>query len=123
MISKTGESPMKDETIIQDSPVGRRLKNVGKKNIRCLLFNGKEIKVTSRMTIGRDKKNSFVIEDGMVSRFHIEIQQVRGSYFIQDRNSSNGTWINGKKITAGKYIKLKQGDTLRIGGRIEMTMI
>lgn len=114
---------MKDETIIQDSPVGRRLRKVGKKNIRCLLFNGKEIKVSSRMTIGRDKQNSFVIEDSMVSRFHLEIQQIQGAYFIKDRNSSNGSWINGKKITAGKYIKLKPGDTLRIGGRIEMTMI
>ena len=114
---------MKDETIIQDSPVGRRLRNIGGKNIRCLLFNGKEIKVASRMTIGRDKQNSFVIDDGMVSRFHLDIQQIRGSYFVQDRNSSNGTWINGKRIAAGKYIKLKPGDTLRVGSRIEMTMI
>ncbi|MDC7232332.1 MAG: FHA domain-containing protein [Spirochaetales bacterium] len=114
---------MKDETIIQDSPVGRRLKKVGKKNIRCLLFNGREIRMSSRMTIGRDKKNSFVIEDGMVSRFHLEILQIRGSYFIEDRNSSNGTWLNGKKVTPGKYIKINPGDTLKIGGRIEITMI
>ena len=114
---------MKDETIIQDSPVGRRLKKVGHKSIRCLLFNGKEIKIASRMTIGRDKKNSFVIEDGLVSRFHLEIQQIRGSYFVQDRESSNGTLINGKKIKPGKYIKINPGDTLSIGGRIELTML
>ncbi|MDA3956514.1 FHA domain-containing protein [Oceanispirochaeta sp.] len=114
---------MKDETIIQDSPVGRRLGKLGHKDIHCLLFNGKEIKVTSRMTIGRDKNNNFVINDGLVSRFHLEIQQIRGSYFVQDRNSSNGTWINGKRITPGKYIKLKQGDKLILGSRIEMTMI
>lgn len=114
---------MKDETIIQDSPVGKRLKKVGHKTIRCLLFNGKEIKIASRMTIGRDKKNDFVIEDGLVSRFHLEIQQIRGSYFVQDRDSSNGTMINGKKIKAGKYIKINPGDTLSIGGRIEMTML
>jgi len=114
---------MKDETIIQDSPVGRRLNKIGHKNIRCLLFNGKEIKVTSKMTIGRDRQNDFVINDGMVSRFHLEIQQIRGSYFAEDRNSSNGTWINGHKIAPGKYVKLSPGDTLRLGSRIELTMI
>jgi len=114
---------MKDETIIQDSPIGKRLVKIGHKNIRCLLFNGKEIKVTSKMTIGRDKQNDFVIDDSLVSRFHLEIQQIRGSYFAEDRDSSNGTWINGQKITPGKYIKLSPGDTLRLGNRIELTMI
>ncbi len=113
---------MKDETIIQDSPVGQRLKRFGKKSIHCLLFNGREIKMASRMTIGRDKQNDFVVDDRMVSRFHLEIQQIRGSYYVQDRDSSNGTYINGKRIASGKYIKLNKGDSLRLGGRIEMTL-
>ncbi len=114
---------MKDETIIQDSPVGQRLKKLGRKNINCLLFEGREIRISSRLTVGRDKTNNIVVEDSMVSRFHLEIQQIRGSYYVEDRNSSNGTWINGKKVLPGKYIKLAPGDTIRLGSRTEMTMV
>ena len=114
---------MKDDTIIQTSPVGKRLKNIGKKNIHCLLFNGKEIKVHSKLTIGRAKENNFVIEDSMVSRYHLEIQQIRGSYFIKDKGSSNGTFLNGRLVSPDKYIKIKNGDTIRLGTRVELTMI
>ena len=68
---------MKDETIIQTSPVGKRLKKLGTKSMRCLLFNGKEIQMHSCLTIGRARENDFVIEDSMVSRYHLEIQQIR----------------------------------------------
>ena len=114
---------MKDETIAQSSPVGKRLKKLGTKNMRCLLFNGKEIQMHSRLTIGRAKENDFVIDDSMVSRFHVEVQQIRGSYFIKDRGSSNGTYINGKLLKADKYVKIQNGDTIRLGNRIELTMV
>jgi pSer/pThr/pTyr-binding forkhead associated (FHA) protein len=114
---------MKDETIIQTSPVGKRLKKLGTKSMRCLLFNGKEIQMHSCLTIGRARENDFVIEDSMVSRYHLEIQQIRGSYFIKDRCSRNGTYLNGKIVSPDKYIKLKHGDTIRLGTRIELTMI
>ncbi len=114
---------MKDDTIMQNSPVGKRLKNIGKKNIRCLLFNGKEIKVHSKVTIGRAKENDIVIDDSMVSRYHLEIQQIRGSYFVKDKGSSNGTFLNGRLVAPDKYIKIHNGDTIRLGTRIELTMI
>ena len=114
---------MKDETIVQSSPVGKRLKKLGKKNVQCLLFNGKEIQMHSRLTIGRAKENDFVIDDSMVSRFHLEVQQIRGSYFIKDRGSSNGTYLNDRLISPDKYIKLKNGDVIRLGNRIELTLV
>ena len=114
---------MKDETVVQSSPVGKRLKKLGTKNMRCLLFNGKEIQMHSRLTIGRAKENDFVIDDSMVSRFHLEVQQIRGSYFVKDRGSSNGTYLNGKLISPDKYIKINSGDSIRLGNRVEMTMV
>ena len=113
---------MKDETIMQTSPVGQRLKKLGKKNLHCLLFNGREIQMHSKLTIGREKGNDFVIDDSMVSRFHLEVQQIRGSYFIKDRGSSNGTYLNGRLISPDKYIKIKNGDTIRLGNRVVLTI-
>jgi pSer/pThr/pTyr-binding forkhead associated (FHA) protein len=53
----------------------------------------------SRVTIGRDKSNSMVLTDEGISGFHAEIHMDEGNIFIMDLNSTNGTKVNGEKIT------------------------
>lgn len=111
-----------EETIITESPIGERLTKMPKGEIKYLIHEGKSIQLTEILTVGREKGNSIVIDDKLVSRRHAEIQQIRGSYYIKDLGSSNGTYINGKTISKNKYIKLQQGDTIKLGGRIILTL-
>ncbi|NJP07066.1 MAG: FHA domain-containing protein [Chloroflexaceae bacterium] len=64
------------------------------------------------ITIGREGCE-VVIDSPQVSRFHAQIdRQADGSRTIRDMESTNGTFVNGKRIT--RHL-LKQGDIIQIG--------
>lgn len=65
------------------------------------------------LIIGRDPRNDTVIDHPSVSRFHAQIRWKNGSFFIADLNSTNDTFVNGKRV-AGEQL-LKVDDTIRIG--------
>ena len=62
--------------------------------------------------VGRDVSNDLIINDKMVSRKHAIISFSGNEYFIEDLNSKNGIYINGKRI---KKEKIKKGDLIEIG--------
>lgn len=62
--------------------------------------------------VGRTLNNEFVIEHPSVSRRHARITAGNGSYVIQDLGSSNGTFINGRRITEAR---LKDGCEVKFG--------
>ena len=70
-----------------------------------------ELKV-DRTTIGRVDDNMFPIAEASVSSHHCEILLRGSDVVIHDLNSTNGTFINGEKITESV---LKPGQTLRLG--------
>lgn len=52
------------------------------------------------ITVGRNSDNDVVIHDSHVSGHHVSIQlDESGRYFMQDLGSSNGTFVNGKRVT------------------------
>jgi pSer/pThr/pTyr-binding forkhead associated (FHA) protein len=65
-----------------------------------------------RTTIGRVEDNMFQIPEASVSSHHCEVQLRGNELFIQDLNSTNGTFINNEKISEGT---LKAGQMLRLG--------
>lgn len=65
-----------------------------------------------RTTIGRVEDNTFQIADPSVSSHHCEAQLRGSEVLIRDLNSTNGSFINGEKITESV---LKPGQTLRLG--------
>ena len=67
------------------------------------------------ITIGRSKDhNNIVIEDPAVSKSHLQIiKDDNGDYYVIDLDSTNGTYVNGNRIT-GK-VQLHKGDTIVIG--------
>ena len=72
-----------------------------------------ELTVDNPTTIGRVEDNTFQIAEASVSSHHCEVL-VRGSdIVIKDLNSTNGTFINGEKVS-GEAV-LKPGQTLRLG--------
>jgi general secretion pathway protein E len=67
----------------------------------------------SPVTIGRHVSNRLVLDDNQASRAHAVIEHVKGGYQVRDLNSSNGTFLNGKKVATAP---LKPGDQVSIGG-------
>jgi pSer/pThr/pTyr-binding forkhead associated (FHA) protein len=77
-----------------------------------------ELKV-DKTTIGRVDDNTFPIAESSVSSHHCEIFMRGADVVVNDLNSTNGTFINGDKIT-GEAV-LKPGQILRLG-QIEMRL-
>jgi hypothetical protein len=64
------------------------------------------------ITFGRKGDNSVVITGGSASRFHAEVVREADGYVLHDRGSSNGTLVNGKRVTSHV---LRPGDLIKIG--------
>lgn len=62
--------------------------------------------------IGRGVRNDYRIIDTEVSRRHAAIQFESDAYWLLDRNSSNGTLVNGMQVNRHE---LKHGDRIQIG--------
>ncbi|MFG6412376.1 FHA domain-containing protein [Roseateles sp. DC23W] len=73
----------------------------------------KEVQITKdKTTLGRRPYNDIVIDNLAVSGEHAVLQMVGNDVFIEDLNSTNGTYINGKAI---KKQLLAGNDTVEIG--------
>lgn len=67
----------------------------------------------SGLSIGRTPDNDVIVNDLSVSRHHAYIR-VRGKEaWLYDRDSANGTWLNGERITAPAL--MHSNDTIRVG--------
>ena len=112
-----------DETISGKSPVGRRLSRIRKSELKFLVHGGRRVRMVDEMTIGRDKSNTIRVDDPLVSRIHCIVHRIRNSWYIEDAGSTNGTWVNDKKILPGKSVRLKSDDVIKLGGRIEVGLV
>ncbi len=65
-----------------------------------------------KTTIGRLEDNTFTIGDPSVSSHHCEVLLRGDTVIVRDLNSTNGTYINGERITEAP---LKPGQILRLG--------
>jgi len=63
-------------------------------------------------TIGRDSKSNIHLDDPSVSRLHASLSMVGNQFFIEDHKSTNGTYLNKKRITMHV---LKDGDEVALG--------
>ena len=73
----------------------------------------KEVEITKDKTsLGRRPYNDIVIDNLAVSGEHAVLQLVGNDVFIEDLNSTNGTYINGKAV---KKQLLQHNDTVEIG--------
>ena len=69
-------------------------------------------------TLGRSSDNDIVVDYSAVSGRHAKIVRIGENYFIEDLGSSNGTFINGKKIN-GQYL-LNSGDLIGLGLTVKL---
>ena len=71
-----------------------------------------------KTTIGRVEDNTFPITEPSVSSHHCEVLRRGQDVVVKDLNSTNGTFINGEKVTESV---LKPGQILRLG-QVEMRL-
>jgi adenylate cyclase len=71
------------------------------------------------LTLGRDASNDIILEDKLISRNHAMIRRLgRDGYYLIDMGSSNGTYVNKKRVTSP--VLLRDGDSICLG---EATMV
>ena len=69
--------------------------------------------VTSEFTVGRHRECNLVLRDRMASRRHLRIFLDGDDFLVQDNDSSNGTYVNGVRITG--IHKLRPDDVVLVG--------
>jgi sigma-B regulation protein RsbU (phosphoserine phosphatase) len=81
-----------------------------------LLKDGEAIgfKLVDAVTVlGRAPECQIQLDSNMVSRRHAQVTRDKGSYFVEDLGSGNGTFVNGKRID-GRTL-LKANDRIKLG--------
>jgi hypothetical protein len=62
-------------------------------------------------TAGR--QGSLVVADDHASNHHARFQFAHGAWYVEDLKSTNGTWLNNRRMFAAQ--RLKKGDKIKIG--------
>lgn len=90
-------------------------------NHTYLFNNGQWVRLTATMTIGTAESCKLQLNYPTVSGLHCSIKNTDKGYAIKDENSTNGTRVNGKKITEDTI--LKDGDILQLSSQCTMIVI
>ena len=73
------------------------------------------LKAGERIVIGRGKQSHLCIRNKSVSGQHFSVLRHESKFLIEDRDSSNGTSINGKKLVPFAPMAIEDGDLLQVG--------
>lgn len=80
---------------------------------------GKIFELTQpEISIGRDVSNDFIINDVEISRRHARLYLQGTQYIIEDLGSTNGTFINGQRLS-GPHV-LRTGDVILLGENVTL---
>ncbi|MBN1202380.1 MAG: FHA domain-containing protein [Anaerolineae bacterium] len=74
------------------------------------------------LVIGRGGECGLVLPERQVSREHIRIFRDGDAYYLEDLDSKNGTWVNGKQIQASQIL-LRDGDEIQIALAVKITFV
>ncbi len=85
----------------------------------CLIRNktGERISINKPVfRIGKEKSyvDYFIGDNTAISRSHANIHTEGGEYFVEDTNSTNHTYVNGRLLTGNEKCKLTSGDKVRL---------
>ena len=93
---------------------GRRTRRgAGLTVIRSETQNGRSVDVRQPIVIGRSTQADVLVDDVYASDFHVRLVNDAGTLSLFDLGSTNGTYVNGKRVTAP--LKLNRGDAVQIG--------
>lgn len=79
-------------------------------------LRGRTYELGEEITIGRAAGCQVTIDDTYASQLHARVFQRDGKIFVEDIGSTNGTYLNRKKVTGPMVIQ--RGDQLQIGNTV-----
>lgn len=95
--------PMHDSTLASGAIGGLRLRS---------LQDGTEFSLDDdEILVGREVECSITLDSGHISRYHAKICLVNGDVVVEDLRSTNGTFINGRRLSAPQSLSV--GDEIR----------
>ena len=67
-------------------------------------------------TIGKDSlhANLCISDNGAISRTHAIIRVKDNGVYLEDCNSTNGTYVDNRRIVAGQSVKLSDGSVIKL---------
>ena len=98
------------------APAPMKRKGKAPASIAILDQKGKRtraFKLTGPIQIGRADACHLRLPDTYVSQFHARIYPQDGAWFVEDLGSTNGTFLNQRKVTSPAEVRA--GDRVRIG--------
>jgi len=95
----------------------RRAESRGGLRLRLLEPSAREgevIPIPAEVTVGRGGGCGIVLaDDTYVSTLHARLYQQNSQFFVEDLGSTNGTFVNAKRVTSPT--RLKRGDQVQFG--------
>lgn len=76
-------------------------------------LTGERIDLDGTLTIGRNPRSDLVLHDEYSSTNHARISRSGNEWMLQDLDSTNGTYVEGRRIHGS--VPLRPGDSVRIG--------
>ena len=99
---------------------GSKFRGITEENSRLCIVNGEPsgavfLLKRGRNPIGRDGGNVIVLSDQQISNKHATVLYEEGGFWIEDRQSKNGVYLDGQRI--GRAL-LKDGSVIRLGSTV-----
>jgi hypothetical protein len=121
--------PISDTLVLRKKGAG-----AGKSNEKSLvtpavltfsrLSDGRSLPVSGGGVLGRNgDAGAFFSDSRTVSRRHAKVDFRGEAWWIEDLNSTNGTWVNGSRLDPGRPHLLKKGDTVALSLACEMRVV
>ncbi len=73
----------------------------------------RSLQARAPLEIGRSKQSGISLHDSEVSRRHARLAAHDGTLFVEDLESRNGTFLNGRRVT--ESIEVREGDAIDVG--------
>lgn len=87
---------------------------------QTLLVQVGEDRHTFRTDVVAGRQGALALDDEYASNHHARFQSAHGQWYVKDLGSTNGTWLNGRRIHAPQ--RLKKGDKVRIGHTVVLVV-
>lgn len=108
------------EKIYSDSVLGSKLVIAGfdtNGHVIRLTLDMNDMKLSSNgLLVGRDSRAcDLILSDSSISRVHAKIFMKGGELYIEDMDSTNGTVLDGQKLTPSNPVKMETAGSLMLG--------
>ncbi|HTS96820.1 MAG TPA: FHA domain-containing protein [Streptosporangiaceae bacterium] len=81
--------------------------------VQALLVQAGDQRLSFQAEFVAGRQGALALGDEFASNQHARFQMAHGLWYVKDLGSTNGTWLNGRRIHAPQ--RLKKGDKIKIG--------